>query len=559
MPSEHNRRMVVTPPLSREECCYVSPGDGGLCLHTVRTSDLKRPEPEAMSILPALVRQGTQCPSPVFQGESLDGVVTPAKAAQPVIRTCPLPPRQTQGRDLLVVGGDTSCLWSHVDDIHSDGPAHRPQDSLIKERQRVGACESLGGAVEGVTLLTAAPDHFEARIESLRLEVVLAHVGVVLGHHVSTSGGCRGVSCVNVTERENKSIGLLTGTGDREYVRPGQEPWTAASVQVDLAGVQVDHAVTPVVDTPTPTDQGMDGMDETKQVSVSTATVDFWPEGVPRNYEELARDWGKHISNRVSRYNKIARNTEDLLQYIWMCLLKADFLKKYVAKLSTEPTELTALEACAYCGVNWNQWKTQMGFHFNGLPRGPVGEDGKRTRVYGSWMPKPIRGTITSQKAVFKFSDVVRVCAEGVFIKHGTVGTLPPIRSIDSNFVAYLNWSIHNHFCNFVRTKGRREQERSFDSFGIFHQRSDEEGTGRGWEELLEDEEVGDGTGIEVQVDVAIRLERVREHLGGHQEALMGHLSDGVTLHEAIQRLDITGPQRRHLLRQIEGLRAHYR
>jgi hypothetical protein len=289
-----------------------------------------------------------------------------------------------------------------------------------------------------------------------------------------------------------------------------------------------------------------------------------WPLGVPRDYNELSRDWGKHIQNLVLKFNKVGRNTNDLTSYVWEKLLTSDLLKRYVERMRTgTPTGLDALEACIYLGVTWTQWKTQMGFFHKGLPRGPVDPaTGERTRLFGAWMPTPIRGKLTSQVAMFRFNDIVKVGANDTFNKHGQVGTLPAVsRSVDSNFAGYLRQAVHNHICNYVRTKERREKERPFDQFHSFTSRvSQSMEDSPDLESLIVDEfnPTNGGTARICSPDVSAELNRwgnaIREKTGEHSTEIFGLIEDGCTLQEAVKKLDVSAQQRRTIVRSLNSI-----
>lgn len=290
-----------------------------------------------------------------------------------------------------------------------------------------------------------------------------------------------------------------------------------------------------------------------------TVNLDRWPENVPRNYNELARgEWGKYITKTVARLNKVGRNAEDLQQYIWEKILSSNLLEKYVDRMyrDVEPvvqTEffLTGEQACIYLGVRWGQWLTQMwAFHNKGRPG-------------AKWMPSPVTGTATSRKATFNFRDVVRVASNATFKKHGEVGTLPEgmlipedgldtnrVKSVDANFMGYLKNAIHNHYCNFVRTKERREKERPYDTFSTFTQRTQKMAEPPNYEDMLPADN-GCENKAEVYAELHIRIERIRAHAGDQAKDILNFLDDGYTMPEAIRKLKVTTKEKRTLERLL--------
>lgn len=269
--------------------------------------------------------------------------------------------------------------------------------------------------------------------------------------------------------------------------------------------------------------------------------LDHWPENVPRDYTELARgEWGKYITKTVARLNKVGRNAEDLQQYIWEKLLSSKLLEKYVDKMrrDTLPTHLTAVEACTYLGIRWGQWLTQMwAFHNKGRPG-------------AKWMPTPVSGSATSRKASFTFEDVVRVAANATFKKHLPIGALPEPKSVDANFMGYLKNAIHNHYCNFVRTKERREKERPYDTFSTFTNRVQKMAEPPNYEDLLPADN-GCENKAEIEAELSIAIERVRARAGAQAEHILGYLDDGYSMPEAIRKLKVGTKEKRNLERLL--------
>jgi hypothetical protein len=278
-----------------------------------------------------------------------------------------------------------------------------------------------------------------------------------------------------------------------------------------------------------------------------TNDAERWPVGIPRNYDELHRDWGSYIQKRVQLINRTRTPTEELLAYVWEKVIASDLLRKFVDRArSALPLELTAREACTYLGITSNQWTAQMHFHHKGLLRGSVLPDGARTRVFGAWMPTPIRGKLTSMIAVFRFGEIVQVAVAETFTKHGLIGVLPPTRVVDdSNFAGYLRTAIHNYYCNYTRTKSRRERERPFDVFSgplcdatsaseLFGHQDDE---GRRYptsasEELL----LSTQSDVDIRAELNRTVDRLRSALPeSHQAVVIGLIEDGKTLPEALK------------------------
>lgn len=178
-----------------------------------------------------------------------------------------------------------------------------------------------------------------------------------------------------------------------------------------------------------------------------------WPEGVPHNYEELVRDWGDFIAARVKHFNKVERNFEDLLQDVWMRLMNAKFLERFVGSAAARlPTTMTAEQAIVYLGVTWKQWE-------HVLRRNTADEE--------KWAPKPIgfHGQLAegeeipllSRQAVFLTEEIKILDEIDPWRTRPNERKRPTITA--RGFKAYLTQAIRNHFANFCRTRNRKYKD----------------------------------------------------------------------------------------------------
>lgn len=178
-----------------------------------------------------------------------------------------------------------------------------------------------------------------------------------------------------------------------------------------------------------------------------------WPEGVPRSYEELFRDWGDFIAARVKHFNKVERNFEDLLQDVWMRLMNAKFLERFVGSAAARlPTTMTAEQAVEYLGVTWKQWE-------HVLRRNTADPD--------KWAPKPVgyRGQLAEGQEIPLLSRLAVFVTEEIKV----LDEIDPWRTRPNErkrptitargFKAYLTQAIRNHFANFCRTRNRKYKD----------------------------------------------------------------------------------------------------
>jgi DNA-directed RNA polymerase specialized sigma24 family protein len=186
-----------------------------------------------------------------------------------------------------------------------------------------------------------------------------------------------------------------------------------------------------------------------------------WPEGVPENYDELVKVYGKYVAKQVQRYNKVHRNFEDLLQDIWMHLKSAQLLERFAIKAASRmPETMTTHEVCAYLGIRIEVWmKYQQQW---------VTRDLRKRADSQVWMPAPIScpdGMVAegrySMEALYTSDSICYVLEAVLQGRRAMRPTGYRIRPAVSGhgFKTYLSQAIHNHFANWCRTRSRRCQE----------------------------------------------------------------------------------------------------
>ena len=162
-----------------------------------------------------------------------------------------------------------------------------------------------------------------------------------------------------------------------------------------------------------------------------------WPETVPRNYDELFRNYKDFIEKKVKSYNKVDRNLEDLLQEIYLKLIHSDILTKFVNRSAdTLPESIPAEEAIQWLGMSWTQFHTAL-------------------RRAGRFIPK--KGKLFSKKAVFYSADIEQLDEAAKLVKRHFPRRLVHVQGL--GFKAYLTQAIHNHFANFCRTRARKYKD----------------------------------------------------------------------------------------------------
>lgn len=298
------------------------------------------------------------------------------------------------------------------------------------------------------------------------------------------------------------------------------------------------------------------------------------PDGflVPRTYAELQKVYGPHIKKLLMRCNRVERNFEDLHSYVWVKIMEARVLDRFVDHMAKQtPKVLSGLEACALLGVSWQQWvETVSGYH-----------TGKRPL----WMPTPVNEAVfrlqglswfDSKDASFAYEDVIRLTwgekvsgrvrypfsRWGQDIRDGLlVGAsrpeghlkIPDVRPTPSQFKNYLSTAVLNHYANFCRTLKRRHKERPQTPRGF-------EGDPTPWEDTLEEV-------TQAPAEVKVALSEARTLLsetiqsclmefgipaGGDAEGkIFAQLQEGATLLQALKGAGLPVRVRKSVIRSI--------
>lgn len=268
-----------------------------------------------------------------------------------------------------------------------------------------------------------------------------------------------------------------------------------------------------------------------------------WPDGLPRDNTELHTQFGAFVTMLVRRYNKVDRDPRDLLNQIWLRLIEADVLAKYVDALSTDmPPTMTTEQMRLFLGITDAQLRAYIWRASKGHPL-TKGSDVKR------YLPEPVSGTVYSQSAVWRTEDVVKLAQfadeHGCFRHQGQITVAQP-KFTKKHFMGYLQRCIHHTFCNYCRTKTRKYREHLGEDLKVGNQ-SDNPSS---WEERLEDP----NNAIEDEIDLRNALARVAEAAPEVKDELIASLADGCRPDRAIKKLQgLDQETKRAILRALSG------
>lgn len=94
--------------------------------------------------------------------------------------------------------------------------------------------------------------------------------------------------------------------------------------------------------------------------SANQATFGLADDYVPTNCDDLYKAYAPFVTRLVTRYNRVSANFEDLLQHVWVEILRVDLITKYNSSIGSIPKVLTAEQACSYLGMTWGGFKYMM-------------------------------------------------------------------------------------------------------------------------------------------------------------------------------------------------------
>lgn len=79
---------------------------------------------------------------------------------------------------------------------------------------------------------------------------------------------------------------------------------------------------------------------------------------VPKDNNDFVKHYSTFVSNAIRKANKVADNSADIIQHVWLKLFEADFLRKYDNSYSVRlPEVVTASSAAAYLKMQESAFK----------------------------------------------------------------------------------------------------------------------------------------------------------------------------------------------------------
>lgn len=103
--------------------------------------------------------------------------------------------------------------------------------------------------------------------------------------------------------------------------------------------------------------------------SANQATFGLPDDYVPKNGDDLYKSYAPFVTRLVTRYNRVSANFDDLLQHVWLEILRVDLITKYNSSTGSIPKVLTTDQTCSFLGMTWEGFKYMQIRGMNGDPR----------------------------------------------------------------------------------------------------------------------------------------------------------------------------------------------
>lgn len=160
------------------------------------------------------------------------------------------------------------------------------------------------------------------------------------------------------------------------------------------------------------------------------------PSYLPHNDKELMDQYSVAIARLVRCRVKFGVDTEDAINDIWVKLLAANILVKFMRAWPKRISiQLGTDETLDFLGVEWSQWQ-HMRQHYDKAPN-------------------PAKGAASSDTAVYYTQDICNLDQSGYFKKRG-IRFLPPNCVTKKAFDSYLMRAAKHNLANLFRTLDRR-------------------------------------------------------------------------------------------------------
>lgn len=252
-----------------------------------------------------------------------------------------------------------------------------------------------------------------------------------------------------------------------------------------------------------------------------------------RVYSSFVTLYGPYIVNLVSRFNRVSRNTRDLIQDVYLHLTKSDVIRKFFLQAKeTPPESLTGAQAAQLLGMSWGLFRHAQ------------------ERLRETEFPHPLSGSGEDPTACYRTTDVLEYSMDRRHFPDDALGpidvsvlvTLPSKK----HFVKYLAQSVHHHFANFCRSEHRHHRERVHDTFAEFRPTVDSPSP---WESRLA---APTACTQENYTEMSLLFQKLKSSPAApHLTEILDSLAEGYDIEQAIDHLTLSVDARRVTKRAV--------
>lgn len=274
-----------------------------------------------------------------------------------------------------------------------------------------------------------------------------------------------------------------------------------------------------------------------------------------RVYASFVSLYGPYIVSLVSKFNRVSKNTRDLIQDVYLHFTKSDIIRKFFLQVQDSiPETLTGMQSAKLLGMSWGLFELAQ------------------SRLRGTSFPKPLRGVGSDPNAVYVTLGVLEYSMDRKHFREDRLGLIDVsvlvVEPTRAHFLKYIAQSVHHHFANFCRSEFRHHRERVHDTFPEFRPTVDNPTP---WEARLAAPTRCNQEDFAEMSNLFSKLEK--SPASSHIQSLYNDLLDGYDIEQAIDHLSLStdakrltkrmireyiqGEQKKPVIRRVPEVEAH--
>ncbi len=283
---------------------------------------------------------------------------------------------------------------------------------------------------------------------------------------------------------------------------------------------------------------------------------------IPKNLDEMARDWSKHILCELQKHGRVKFHAEDVLSAVMLRLVESNITAKFWEGVAEQSHVLyvTVSQAAKMLGITVGAFLAHQIECVGSERLEPAG-----MRVKGEDVPVEPGTGYTSPNAIYLFDEVMTLAATKHFPDQ-IAAELPVARPPTvSQWKAYLTRAVLNNSANYCRHNARHfAREHQPDMWSCFRNTEGE----LAFEELIEDPQATHGRSIkerggpnvtsiealEARMDLAALINRapgLKNKKTPEGADFFDLILNGSTFREAVRAVGLTKRERQVILQHL--------